>query len=69
MEQDRGASPRRPLFAPRVRRRVQQCSDALRLAGLLALKEPAATTALMHSQLARLNGQLAALQVSRSAPR
>ncbi|GBF94911.1 hypothetical protein Rsub_08154 [Raphidocelis subcapitata] len=43
-------------------RRVQQCSDALRLAGLLALKEPAATTALMLSQLARLNGQLAALQ-------
>ncbi|KAI8470923.1 MAG: subunit of axonemal inner dynein [Monoraphidium minutum] len=43
-------------------RRVQQCSDALRLAGLLALKEPGLTTGLMRSQLARLNGQLAALQ-------
>jgi len=45
-------------------RRVQQCSDALCLAGLLALKEPSLTTSLMRSQLARLNGQLAALQVS-----
>ena len=44
-------------------RRAQQCCDALRLAGLLALKEPALTTPLMRSQLSRLSGQLAALQV------
>jgi hypothetical protein len=44
-------------------RRAQQCSDALCLAGLLALKDPGLTTSLMRSQLARLNGQLAALQV------
>jgi hypothetical protein len=46
---------------------VQQCGDALRLAGLLVLEQPGAATPLMHSQLARLSGQLAALQVGRGA--
>lgn len=32
-------------------RRAQQCSDALCLAGLLALKEPGLTTSLMRAQV------------------
>eukprot|EP00218_Dolichomastix_sp_CCMP3274_P009855 CAMPEP_0170144356 /NCGR_PEP_ID=MMETSP0033_2-20121228/13437_1 /TAXON_ID=195969 /ORGANISM="Dolichomastix tenuilepis, Strain CCMP3274" /LENGTH=348 /DNA_ID=CAMNT_0010380851 /DNA_START=110 /DNA_END=1156 /DNA_ORIENTATION=- len=43
-------------------KRAKQCEDFLGLASWLALKEPAATTNVMHSQLSRLFGQLYALQ-------
>jgi hypothetical protein len=44
-------------------RRVKPCEECLALAQLLLMREPEAASHLMHSQLARLYGQLYAYQV------